>query len=209
MIKNLTVILDPGHAQVTPGKRSPIMEDGKRLFEWEFNRDIAHRVKARLDAIGINCINIVPENDDPNNIVDVKLSTRAARANKIYLENGKKNTIYISIHANAAGDGSAWMTASGWEDYVSPNASSKSKKLASIFVETAREFGYKTREYSPSQPYKTAKFTVLMKTNMPAILTENFFYDNKKDVQYLSSEAGREMIAELHVQSIIKYIYRS
>ena len=41
----------------------------------------------------------------------------------------------------------------------------------------------------------------------PAVLTENLFQDNLADVEYLLSEAGKEAIAELHVEGIMKYIF--
>ena len=44
------VILDNGHGQETPGKRSPVWSDGKQLFEWEFNRDIVRRIADILKA---------------------------------------------------------------------------------------------------------------------------------------------------------------
>ena len=49
-----TIILDNGHGNNTPGKRSPKWEDGTQLFEYEFNRDIVKRISAMLakDTIG-------------------------------------------------------------------------------------------------------------------------------------------------------------
>ena len=37
---NTLVILDNGHGINTPGKRSPVWDDGTQLFEWKFNRNI-------------------------------------------------------------------------------------------------------------------------------------------------------------------------
>ena len=42
MAKNY-IILDAGHAKVTPGKRSP----DSSLLEWEFNNDMQYRIKKR------------------------------------------------------------------------------------------------------------------------------------------------------------------
>ena len=38
------------------------------------------------------------------------------------------------------------------------------------------------------------------------MLTENFFMDNKDDVEYLTSEEGKEAIINTHVYGIINYI---
>ena len=40
----MKVLIDNGHGVDTKGKRSPVWPDGRQLFEWEFNRDIAKRV---------------------------------------------------------------------------------------------------------------------------------------------------------------------
>lgn len=47
---------------------------------------------------------------------------------------------------------------------------------------------------------------MLSKTRCTAVLTENFFMDNKEDVAYLLSAEGREAIVATHVNAIIKYI---
>ena len=39
MNKNdVKIILDAGHGESTPGKRSPKTDDGRQLFEWQFTR---------------------------------------------------------------------------------------------------------------------------------------------------------------------------
>ena len=47
---------------------------------------------------------------------------------------------------------------------------------------------------------------MLTKTKCPAVLTENFFMDNKDEVAYLLSAEGREAVVATHVDGIIKYI---
>ena len=37
----ITVLIDNGHGVNTPGKHSPIKDDGKRLYEWEHTRKMA------------------------------------------------------------------------------------------------------------------------------------------------------------------------
>ena len=37
-------LLDNGHGETTPGKRSPIFDDGRQLFEYEFNRAVVTRM---------------------------------------------------------------------------------------------------------------------------------------------------------------------
>ena len=100
----MTILLDPGHGSDTPGKRSP---DG-RFREYAFNRDIAARVASKLTSLGLNAEIIVPE------LTDVPLKERVSRINAHCTALGTGNAICISIHANAAGNGSKWMNARGW-----------------------------------------------------------------------------------------------
>ena len=52
---------------------------------------------------------------------------------------------------------------------------------------------------------KEASFTVIKKTRMPAVLTENFFMDNEEECKsILMSKQGRDSIAEFHVNAIIR-----
>jgi N-acetylmuramoyl-L-alanine amidase len=53
---------------------------------------------------------------------------------------------------------------------------------------------------------RESNFTILYKTNCPAILTENFFMDTEKDCRLIMSNAGRQKIANAHVRAIQKVI---
>ena len=58
----------------------------------------------------------------------------------------------------------------------------------------------------PNEKYWTANFYVLKHTQCPAVLTENLFYDNKKDYEYMMSDKGKAEIVDIHVEGIINYI---
>ena len=53
-----------------------------------------------------------------------------------------------------------------------------------------------------------ANLYVLTHTNCPAVLTENLFQDNKRDVEFLLSDAGKHAIERLHVEGILKYLQK-
>ena len=63
----MIVLLDNGHGSLingayqTPGKRSPIWNDGSQLFEGEFNRSIVNGIIEELTKLRINFVNIAPE----------------------------------------------------------------------------------------------------------------------------------------------------
>lgn len=191
----MKVLIDNGHGENTPGKRSP---DG-RLREWLYAREIADMVVFGLHKRGIDAERIVKED------TDVPLSERCRRANNIYKETGKK-AILVSIHCNAAGLGASWMNARGWSVFVSNNASANSKKLADSLAKAAGEKGINIRKPMPGKLYWEQNLSMCRDTNCPAVLTENFFQDNKEDVDYLLSREGKDAVARIHIEGIIKYL---
>ena len=84
----MKVLIDNGHGENTPGKRSP---DG-RLREWAYSREIADKVVFGLRKLGIDAERIVNED------TDVPLSERCRRANAIYSATGKK-AILVTLPA--------------------------------------------------------------------------------------------------------------
>ena len=83
IMKNVTIILDAGHGKLTPGKRSPKLEDGSQFFEWEFTRKLSNAIKKALDALDIRC---VQSNIDES---DLGLSARATHINQIVRQNSE------------------------------------------------------------------------------------------------------------------------
>lgn len=191
---NFCVMIDPGHGENTPGKRSP---DG-RLREYAYCRDIANRIADKLRSLGIHCEILVPEK------WDVTLEERVKRCNNFCKQNGKDNCLFVSVHNNAAGSG-GWMSARGWSVFVYRNGSERSRKFADMLFDAATELGVKTRKPQPKQKYWDCGFYVCKHTNCAAVLTENMFQDNKEDVEWLLSDAGRSAISALHVKAIVNY----
>lgn len=194
----MTILLDPGHGNNTPGKRSP---DG-RFLEYRFNREIASRLNARLLQLGYDSRIIVPEQED------ISLAERCRRVNAVCQALGKDNVILISIHANASGNGSQWMKAQGWSAYTS-KGQTKADILAECLYDAAAANlpGKRIRtDSSDGDRDWEENFYVLRHSLCPAVLTENFFYDSKDDLAFLESEEGKESIVQLHVGGIIEYI---
>lgn len=189
----MIILLDAGHGESTPGKRSP---DG-RLREYKYCREIANDVKQKLEDQGFQVKLIVTDN------TDTPLLERCKIVNQYCNEYG---TVLVSIHCNAAGNGENWLNARGWSVFVSNNCSSKSKKLAECLFNAAEAEGLTLRKYSQTQVYWKQNLAICRETNCPAVLTENLFQDNKDDVEFLLSEKGREIITNIHVKGILEYI---
>lgn len=190
----MKVLIDNGHGSNTPGKCSP---DG-RLREYAYTREIAERLVMELRKNGIDAERIVKEE------IDVPLAERCRRAN----EYKASEAILVSIHCNAAGNGSDWMSARGWEAWTSVGKT-KADKLATCLYEDAEHClpGMKMRkDMADGDPDKESQFYILRHTNCPAVLTENLFQDNREDVEFLLSEEGKRAIVSLHVWGIMKYL---
>lgn len=192
----MVILIDNGHGSNTSGKCSP---DGK-LREYAWARDIAKRLESSLTEKGYDARRIVPEE------YDVPLFTRCSRVNAVCKEKGAKNCLLVSIHINAAKSDMNWHEASGWSGWVAPNASSNSKRLAQLLYTEAEKHNLKGNRSVPWCKYWTGNFAIVRDTNCPAVLTENLFQDNKKEVEFLMSENGKKTIVQLHVDGIINYI---
>lgn len=191
----MKILIDNGHGENTLGKCSP----DRRLKEWTYTRKIADMVVTGLREKGLDAERIVKET------VDVPLSVRCRRANNIYREL-EGNAMLVSIHCNAAGSGSEWMSAHGWSVFVSNNASLNSKCLATCLAEAAIEESVFVRQPMPGQLFWVQNLAICRDTNCPAVLTENYFQDNKEDVDFLLSPKGMQMVAQIHIDGITNYL---
>lgn len=188
----MKILIDNGHGSNTSGKRSP---DG-RLLEYAYAREIAERVVHELRKRGLDAERIVREE------VDVPLADRCKRVN----EYKASEAILVSIHCNAAGNGSSWMNARGWSAFVSLNASGNSRKLAECLTSAALNHQLTVRYQYAGVGYWKQNLAICRDTNCPAVLTENLFQDNREDVDFLLSEHGKQTIVNIHVEGICNYL---
>ena len=196
-------LLDNGHGGIingiyqTKGKRSFLLEDGRQLYEGEFNRAIVARLIELLEAERIKYVNIAPEMEDTS------LKERVNRAN-YWTKNSSENCLYISIHANGFGD--KWNSANGWGVYTSKGQTKSDLYALKFHQEILKEFPDKIMriDWTDGDIDKEANFYVLKNTICPAILTENFFMTNKKECELLLSKEGRDRIAKAHFKAIKK-----
>lgn len=196
---DILILIDNGHGNNTPGKRSP---DG-RLMEATYTREIASKVVSGLRRLGYYADLLTPE------LYDVSLLERVHRVNVKCQSLGKDNVLCVSIHCNAASNGKEWREATGWEIWTSVGRT-RSDDLADHFVKMAKRHfeGQTIREWKKmdGERDKEAKFTILTGTMCPAVLTENFFMDSKKDVDYLLSTEGKSAIVRCHIDAIVSYV---
>lgn len=197
--KDTLILIDNGHGTETPGKRSP----DDRLREGIYTREIAKNIVLALKKMGYNAELLVPE------LYDVRLIERVHRVNVKCQSLGKDNVLVVSVHCNAARSDGQWSNATGWECWTS-KGTTKSDTLADHLVAAAKECfpDQKIREWMQQDGSrdKEANFTILHGTLCPAVLTENFFMDNRADLQYLLSDEGKAAVVDCHVKGIVSYL---
>ena len=199
----MKILIDNGHGIQTKGKRSP---DGK-LLEYAYTRELARQIVTTLKARGYDSELLVPEDDD------IPLSERVRRVNEICLTyepswpapTGHPNVILISLHLNAAGDGTKWMNATGWSCYTC-KGQTESDRLADCLYKAAEQILknqiIRTDYARDGDPDWEENFYILRHSLCPAVLVEQFFMDNKKDLAYLISDEGKRNLIDVIVGGV-------
>ncbi|WQJ53909.1 MAG: endolysin [Wendovervirus sonii] len=215
---NICIILDPGHAKSTAGKKSPysLGKDLSQILpfeEWKFNREIVNLLQEKLTKYNFDTF--VTTTSEMDGSCDVKLCERATRGYN-YVKKEKKEGIFISIHANAYGYGDTWTSACGWSVYTT-KCQNISDEFAEILYDEAEKvfkpLGKKLRmDRTDKDRDCESNFTVIQQieklssNKIPAVLIENFFYTNIEDTKYISSNKGKQDIANIIVNAILKYV---
>lgn len=194
----MKILIDPGHGIDTPGKRSP---DG--LFrEYLWNRQVADLIMEGLVSAGVDASLVVTETND------VTLRNRVNRINTICNRVGASNVLLVSVHANAAGNGSAWMNASGWSCYTSKGKTKSDQVAECLYDAFEEEFQDRKirKDICDGDRDWEENFYILQKSKCPAVLLENFYYDNREECAWMLQEETKRRIAGAAVKGIIKYI---
>ena len=191
----MKILIDNGHGIQTKGKRSP---DGK-LLEYAYTRDLARQIVKILKSRGYDSELLIPEDDD------IPLSERVRRTNAYCQALGKSNVILISLHINAAGDGTKWMNATGWSCYTC-KGQTESDRLADSLYKAAEQIlenqVIRTDYARDGDADWEENFYILRHSLCPAVLVEQFFMDNKKDFSYLISDEGKRNLIDVIVSGL-------
>lgn len=171
------IAIDDGHGKETAGKRTPAFPDNSVMRENEYNEAVAAYLGKRLQENGFRVLFVAPEK------TDIPLRTRVRRAN------AENADIYISIHANAFGNG--WNDVQGIESWIYGKADSKTIRLGTeIQAALIRETGRKNRGVK-----RSTELYVLNSTRMPAVLVEGGFMTNLEEAELLRSDIYRRKCA--------------
>lgn len=192
---NYKWLLDAGHGgfdkhayYVTTPKKMFKFPDGLTIYEGVINRQITDKLVKRLE--GKFEYQVI---SDP--VIDLSLQVRVAAADNAFRKDPR--CLFLSIHSNAGGG-------SGFEIFTS-KGQTKSDKVAQIFCEVYKKNFPETKFRSDQldgDDDKEEYFYVLRKTDCPAVLVENLFFDNRIEAEFLLSEKGQNRIADCLYQCI-------
>lgn len=171
-----TVVIDAGHGGHDPGGIPSNIIPEKGVA-----LDVARRLQECLADAGIRTV--MTRSSD----VFVPLPTRVAIANQ------QRRAIFVSIHFNAA----PRRGASGIETYY---GSASSKTLAKMIEQRVT-----AATSEENRGIKTARYYVLRKTRIPAVLVECGFLTNPGDTRRALQKSYRQCIAGQIARAILAY----
>ena len=207
-MSKICVIIDPAHGVNTAGKGSPYtlnkVPPHLEFKEYLWSREICLMLAAELEKIGLEVCFTVTGDEEPG------LLYRYMTANSHINQHPGMHHIFISIHNNAAGNGSKWCNARGWSAYTTPGQNNSDKFAECLY--DAMEYYSKTTGIKIRTDKRDgdrdieANFAVLKGVKCPAVLTENLFQDNEDDVRLLLNDDIKKIIVKVHVEGILKFI---
>lgn len=160
------------------------------IYEGDFNRKLVQRIAQLASIEGIETHILVPE------VEDIPLRERVIRANEFYTK--RKDAWLLSIHGNAAN-----TSAKGFEVFTTKGETA-SDPIAEVIATTFGET-YKNKcmrwDLTDGDKDKESNFYVLKNTWCPAVLTENFFFDNLEDAKFMNSEEGLNSMARTYIEA--------
>lgn len=185
----MIIAIDAGHGYNTSGKRTCPFPDGRQMREHEFNRDVALNLDYRLRRAGHETMICF----DQIGVNDFTLKQRTTIANE------KKDDIFVSVHANAWGEGENWNDVNGLVAMYYPNSVQGERLARSVLPELQKTTNL------PINSYQAVSYAVLRDTFMPAVIIECGFMTNRSDAEKLLTYEYRNSCAEGIYNGILKY----
>jgi N-acetylmuramoyl-L-alanine amidase len=180
-----SIVIDPGHGGSDPGGTGNAMEESDIVLDTsERFRDLLEADTADTTGGGSWTVSMTRDTD-----VYVSLAGRSAYANSIDADR------FMSIHANAFGN----TTANGTETF-SYGENTLSASLRDLVQEEMIDSWQLTNRGN-----KTAGFSVLRNTAMPAELHELGFITHSGDAAKLASPVFRQRAAEAHLRALQRH----
>lgn len=175
----MRICLDPGHGGTDPGA---IGREPFELREKEVNLALAGHLESEIDSHGWEAI--LTRRQD---------RTLAPYARAVFA-NRYEADLFVSLHANAAATGEA----EGIEVFHFPG----SRRGRSVAFHILDRLLYHFPEHR-NRGIKTANFTVLRRTVMPAVLVEHEFLTHARQLEFLADPCNRELLARAVFEGVV------
>lgn len=187
----IEIALSDGHGKNTAGKRTPAIPElgGRVIRENEFNKATVKYLNEELKRCGFGTLLVAPTDED------TPLSTRTN------LANSKKVDLYISIHYNAFDSSFSGRNPEGFSAHVYKGQSNKSAgKFAKIALKyLARGTKQVNRGLVEQDLHE------LRETNMPAVLFECGFMDNKREALLMLESSFQKEVAQEIAKAVCEF----
>ncbi|MDS0524463.1 N-acetylmuramoyl-L-alanine amidase [Clostridium sp. SHJSY1] len=190
-LKNMKIVIDPGHGLIENNKLDP-------------------------GALGFNCINENFLNLEISRLVEYKLKERGAHVVRLETENtsyplkirgskGYENDadLYISIHHNSGGSGKLNANESY---YFTPYSKDYAKSINESLTSCYNKVLYKGSKGDYSRGFKYNYYTVTLERENPSVLIEVGYIDNPVFFDKIINEECQIKIASSIVDGIEKSI---
>jgi len=170
-----TVVIDPGHGGHDRGGQSG------QVYEKHLALDTAIRLESQLREHGLNTV------------MTRRSDYFVSLPERVNLANGYRDAIFVAVHYNYT-----WKSdVSGLETYY---CNPQGQQLAQCVHASMM-----ARVPSPSRGVKTARYYVIHKTTIPAILVECGFVSNATERDHMKSAWFRDALARGIAEGIMRY----
>lgn len=171
------IVIDPGHGGKDSGAR------GRRLMEKDIVLDISRRVVPLL--LQMNARPVLTRDSD----IFVELYDRPRMTNRIQAD------LFVSVHCNAF---TRRDVGQGLQTYY---CHPQSKALATVMQDSLVEY-VKRKDGG----VRHARFAVIRETQIPAVLVEILFIDNKIEEELLAKPEVRQASAVAIAEGLRRYV---
>lgn len=207
------LIIDDGHGNKTPGKRSPLFEEpftiagklyevGEFVHENQINDAISKEVMRLAKLHRIDAVMLCPEFED------ISLSERIKRESPIY--NAAKATgklpLLISIHANAHTSNPygflEWTGANGFETFYSPTKPKENQDFAKIIHKHCQKASGGRNRGVKTKP----DFFIVRKSKSLSVIIEYGFMTNINELKMMLDPNYHYLMAQAIIDGVMEYM---
>lgn len=188
---DITVVIDPGHGGIDPGK-----EGINKALEKDINLSISKKLKQLLEKNNINVImtrtddaGLYKDSDDNKKIVDMK--------KRVEIIEKSKASYVISIHQNSYQE----ENVSGPQVFYhgqSKDGEALSKVLQAQLIEKLKPENKRVAKSNES-------YYILKETTMPTVIVECGFLSNYKEADLLITDEYQNKVAQAICDGVLEF----